>query len=144
MREGDWLCECGNTNFAFRGKCNRCQAPRPSGGSSRGDDGGRGRGRDDRAKVTAAPQGPAGLFSPDDWACPSCGNMNWARRPRCNLCNTSKPGTTDTKREGTAGGFKEIDHREIEEARERRRQYEEADEYDDFGRLKKKFRSGRH
>lgn len=25
------MCECGNTNFAFRGRCNRCQAPRPGG-----------------------------------------------------------------------------------------------------------------
>jgi len=80
------------------------------------------------------------MFAPDDWACPSCGNVNWARRPRCNQCNTSKPGNEQVRREGTGGGFKEIDEKEIREARERRRKYEEADEYDDYGRLKKKTR----
>ena len=41
---------CGNTNFAFRGTCNRCQSPRPGGGggggggASGGGGGGAGRG----------------------------------------------------------------------------------------------------
>eukprot|EP01062_Namystynia_karyoxenos_P056792 TRINITY_DN4771_c0_g1_i1.p2 TRINITY_DN4771_c0_g1~~TRINITY_DN4771_c0_g1_i1.p2 ORF type:complete len:316 (+),score=84.52 TRINITY_DN4771_c0_g1_i1:91-948(+) len=26
-----------------------------------------------------------------DWACPACGNINWARRGACNRCSTAKP-----------------------------------------------------
>ena len=43
---GDWDCpKCKNNNFAFRDKCNRCQANRPSGGGSSGG-GNRGGSRD--------------------------------------------------------------------------------------------------
>jgi len=32
-RGGDWTCpKCKNSNFAFRNKCNRCEADKPSGG----------------------------------------------------------------------------------------------------------------
>ncbi|EIE25454.1 hypothetical protein COCSUDRAFT_61671 [Coccomyxa subellipsoidea C-169] len=150
LREGDWPCPgCGNTNFSFRGKCNRCGTSKPGGGgggggsagggrgSGRGADSGRGGGR-----VTAAPQGPPGMFNEGDWTCSGCGNTNWARRSTCNMCNQPKPGTVDTNREGNAGGFKELDEAEIEEARRRRQQLENDDSemYDEFGRIKKKFR----
>jgi hypothetical protein len=26
-----------------------------------------------------------------DWACPSCGNVNWSWRTNCNRCSTAKP-----------------------------------------------------
>ena len=31
-----------------------------------------------------------GLFSADDWSCSKCGNVNWARRNQCNMCNAPK------------------------------------------------------
>lgn len=37
-------------------------------------------------------------------------------------------GTTDMRREGQAGGFKELDEQEVEEARRRRKEYEEKDQ----------------
>ncbi|KAJ3018162.1 hypothetical protein HKX48_003074 [Thoreauomyces humboldtii] len=39
-KEGDWPCTCGNTNFAWRDSCNRCQAPKPGGGGGGGSAGG--------------------------------------------------------------------------------------------------------
>jgi RNA-binding protein FUS len=66
------------------------------------------------------------MFAPGDWACSSCGNMNWERRNTCNLCGTAKPGTVDTRREGQGGGFKELDEAELEESRRRRQQYKQG------------------
>ena len=40
------------------------------------------------------------MFKADDWMCSGCGNMNWARRDKCNMCNGAKPGTVDLNREG--------------------------------------------
>ncbi|KAL3147279.1 hypothetical protein ABBQ32_002769 [Trebouxia sp. C0010 RCD-2024] len=140
-RPGDWPCpNCNNICFASRDKCNRCDTPKPPGAGGGGfGGGGRGGGR-----PQAAPQGPAGLFSPEDWTCPGCANRNWARRNTCNQCNTPKPGTVDTNREGTGGGFKELDDAELEESRRRRREASsrDDDEYDEFGRVKRKNRGG--
>eukprot|EP00878_Enallax_costatus_P038278 GHUV01043467.1.p1 GENE.GHUV01043467.1~~GHUV01043467.1.p1 ORF type:complete len:122 (-),score=33.22 GHUV01043467.1:606-971(-) len=85
----------------------------------------------EKQKVVAAPQGPPGLFAPNDWACTSCGNTNWERRKTCNLCGAPKPGTVDTKREGQGGGFKELDEAELEESRRRRQQYKQGGADDD-------------
>lgn len=63
----------------------------------RGQEGG---GPSSRKKIVAAPQGPVGKFAADDWACPSCGNVNWMRRKTCNLCGAPKPGVWLPKRWG--------------------------------------------
>ncbi|KAK1282626.1 hypothetical protein QJS10_CPB22g00418 [Acorus calamus] len=100
--------------------------------------GGRGRGRGDASGKAWQQDG--------DWACPNtrCGNINWAKRTKCNICNTNKPGHNEGGvRGGRAGGYKEFDEEELEEIKRRRREAEEDDGemYDEFGNLKKKFRA---
>ncbi|XP_048228929.1 transcription initiation factor TFIID subunit 15 isoform X1 [Ricinus communis] len=150
QQEGDWLCpntsSCSNVNFAFRGVCNRCGSARPSGasGGSAGAGRGRGRGGQNSGGLGRAATGSTGLFGPNDWPCPMCGNINWAKRTKCNICNTNKPGHNEGGvRGGRGGGYKELDEEEIEETRRRRKEAEEDDGelYDEFGNLKKKFRA---
>ncbi|KAK9275210.1 hypothetical protein L1049_022472 [Liquidambar formosana] len=150
QQEGDWLCpntSCSNVNFAYRGVCNRCGSARPSGhaGGGAGAGGrGRGRGGSEPGVLGRGVGGPTGLFGPNDWSCPMCGNINWAKRNKCNICNTNKPGHNEGGvRGGRGGGYKELDEEEIEETRRRRREAEEDDGemYDEFGNLKKKFRA---
>ncbi|KAJ8328576.1 hypothetical protein BDV3_004698 [Batrachochytrium dendrobatidis] len=74
------------------------------------------------------------LFSPKDWKCPACCNINWQKREACNQCNAPKPGMIGD-REGRAGGFKERD--DVVEYRSSRFDTTE-DQYDDFGRVRKK------
>lgn len=146
QQDGDWQCpntSCSNVNFAFRGVCNRCGTARPAGVSSGGGGRGRGRGASDAAGPGRGVAGPTGLFGPNDWSCPMCGNINWAKRMKCNICNTNKPGhNIEGVRGGRGGGYKELDEEELEETKRRRREAEEEDGemYDEFGNLKKKFR----
>lgn len=62
--------------------------------------------------------------------------MNWARRQTCNMCNAPKIGEVE-ERTGYGGGFNE------REGVEYIKRDESDDEYDEFGRKKKKFRLGR-
>ncbi|XP_051561916.1 zinc finger Ran-binding domain-containing protein 2 isoform X2 [Myxocyprinus asiaticus] len=128
VSDGDWICpdkKCGNVNFARRTSCNRC-----------------GREKTTEAKMMKAggteigktlAEKSRGLFSANDWQCKTCGNVNWARRSECNMCNTPKYAKLE-ERTGYGGGFNERENLVYIER-------EESDgEYDEFGRIKKKFR----
>ena len=65
--------------------------------------------------------------------CIRCGNVNWARRQTCNMCNAPKVGEVE-ERTGYGGGFNE------REGVEYIQREESDDEFDEFGRRKKKFR----
>ncbi|KAL3581802.1 hypothetical protein D5086_016134 [Populus alba] len=149
QQDGDWLCpntSCSNVNFAFRGcvqplcKCSAfwsiwrwCWSWRSR----------RGRGANDSGVPGRSVGAPTGLFGPNDWTCPMCGNINWAKRLKCNVCNTNKPGHNEGGvRGGRGGGYKELDEEELEETKRRRKEAEDDGElYDEFGNLKKKFRA---
>ncbi|KAJ7992881.1 hypothetical protein DPEC_G00266670 [Dallia pectoralis] len=128
VSDGDWICpdkKCGNVNFARRTSCNRC-----------------GREKTTEAKMMKAggteigktlAEKSRGLFSANDWQCKTCGNVNWARRSECNMCNTPKYAKLE-ERTGYGGGFNERENVEYIDR-------EESDgEYDEFGRKKKKYR----
>ena len=82
---------------------------------------------------SAAAEKSKGLFSAEDWQCAKCGNVNWARRSTCNVCNAQKF-TEVEERTGLGGGF---DERGVVEYKQRQ---DSDDEFDDFGRRKKKYR----
>ncbi|KJH47709.1 Yip1 domain protein [Dictyocaulus viviparus] len=71
-----------------------------------------------------------GLFAAEDWVCSKCGNVNWARRKTCNVCNAPKLADLE-KRTGYGGGFN--DRQDIEYIKR-----DNDDEFDEFGRKRKK------
>jgi len=124
--EGDWPCpdpSCGNVNFARRTSSNRRNVDKHK--DNKKTKGG--------IKIGgAAAEKSKGLFSADDWQCSKCGNVNWARRSTCNVCNGPQF-NTEEERTGLGGGF---DERGTVEYKERT---EDSDpEYDDLGRRKKR------
>ncbi|KAK9497119.1 hypothetical protein O3M35_004495 [Rhynocoris fuscipes] len=125
MSDGDWVCcdpHCANINFARRNKCNRCHKDRTDGAGKKKLGQEIGKALADKSR---------GLFSADDWQCNKCGNVNWARRQQCNMCNAPKFGEIE-ERTGYGGGYND---RGVVEYIKR----DDSDsEYDEFGRKKKK------
>ncbi|CAH3144415.1 unnamed protein product [Porites lobata] len=125
VNNGDWVCpdkRCGNVNFARRTSCNRC---------------GRDKASKDSVKFTGTQIGKQaaakskGLFSAEDWMCSKCGNVNWARRSDCNMCGQPKYSKVES-RTGYGGGFNE------REGVEYIQRQDSDDEFDEFGRKKKR------
>ncbi|RCN39727.1 hypothetical protein ANCCAN_14348 [Ancylostoma caninum] len=122
LKEGEWACtdpKCAQVNAEYRNACEACGKSKPRSKNRVGKE--IGKEMADKSK---------GLFAAEDWVCSKCGNVNWARRKTCNVCNAPKLADLE-KRTGYGGGFN--DRQDIEYIKR-----DHDDEFDEFGRKKKR------
>ncbi|OZC11750.1 Zn-finger in Ran binding protein [Onchocerca flexuosa] len=122
LREGEWACidaKCAYINADRVSVCERCGKAKP-----------RSKNRVGREIGKDAAEKSKGLFAAEDWACTKCGNVNWARRTACNICNAPKLGDLEV-RTGYGGGY--MDRQNVEYI-----EREDDEEFDEFGRKKKR------
>uniref|UniRef100_A0A5S6QQK8 Zinc finger Ran-binding domain-containing protein 2 n=1 Tax=Trichuris muris TaxID=70415 RepID=A0A5S6QQK8_TRIMR len=122
ISENEWICggsRCQQVNNGSRTSCEYCGRSKP-----------RGKGQVGHEIGKEAAEKSKGLFAAEDWSCSKCGNINWARRLQCNICNAAKCGEVEA-RTGYGGGY--MDRQQVEHRRN-----ESDDEYDHFGRRKKR------
>uniref|UniRef100_A0A915Q6Q2 Zinc finger Ran-binding domain-containing protein 2 n=1 Tax=Setaria digitata TaxID=48799 RepID=A0A915Q6Q2_9BILA len=122
LRDGEWACidaKCAYINADRVSVCERCGKAKP-----------RSKNRVGREIGKDAAEKSKGLFAAEDWACTKCGNVNWARRTACNICNAPKLGDLEV-RTGYGGGY--MDRQNVEYI-----EREDDEEFDEFGRKKKR------
>ncbi|KAF1766794.1 hypothetical protein GCK72_006752 [Caenorhabditis remanei] len=122
VKDGEWACvdaKCAKINEETRQFCDDCGKAKPRAKSKIGKELGK-----EMAEKSK------GLFAAEDWVCSKCGNVNWARRKTCNVCNAPKLADLE-RRTGYGGGY--MDREDVEYIK---RDYDE--EFDEFGRKKKK------
>lgn len=133
----DW-CRCGNTNFARRRQCNRCGDSKPENLSSGGKGGGSvvcfpfghryarfqtsqsfpsAKMRLSAARAYSTRMTGSAQCMLASWVCKAltvgvgrCGNVNWARRSSCNVCQHNRFQKKED-RGGVGGGF--LDREEV-------------------------------
>ena len=105
-RGGDWTCpKCKNSNFAFRNKCNRCEADKPEGNQgrdNRGRDGGERRNGNNRRPSR---EGGRRVFRGDDSSRNSRGRSpGSSNRPRRGGFRGPNGGSNRGNRPGRSSG----------------------------------------
>ncbi|KRX24121.1 Zinc finger Ran-binding domain-containing protein 2, partial [Trichinella nelsoni] len=103
LREGEWACvdaRCSYINTIHHSSCQACGRRKP-----------RGKGTVGQAIGKDAAEKSKGLFEAEDWCCSKCGNINWARRATCNICNAKKFAEVEA-RTGYGGGY--MDRQQVE------------------------------
>eukprot|EP00397_Hematodinium_sp_SG-2012_P009130 GEMP01009205.1.p1 GENE.GEMP01009205.1~~GEMP01009205.1.p1 ORF type:complete len:341 (+),score=70.36 GEMP01009205.1:1295-2317(+) len=85
----NWMCECGNDNFADREFCNmrKCGLPRP------------------RPRNFDSARRASGRRDQDGWVC-ECGNLNFADRMTCNMRKCGLPKNQGGNHGGNQGGMR--------------------------------------
>uniref|UniRef100_A0A183BMR8 Zinc finger Ran-binding domain-containing protein 2 n=1 Tax=Globodera pallida TaxID=36090 RepID=A0A183BMR8_GLOPA len=122
LKEGEWACvdaKCAQINSDKRRHCQKCGKDKPRAKQKIGREIGK-----------EAAEKSKGLFAAEDWVCTKCGNVNWARRIMCNVCNAPKLADLEV-RTGYGGGY--MDREDVEYI-----QRDDDEEFDEFGRKKKR------